>query len=142
VPDDQTPPHGTPAALEPVYEPPRPLPTVLNTYNLLCGVAGQIEGLRTDVDTLLRRVPEPPVVEPVALEAAPTLPVPVDRPSRLAQAAHGAGFVGKVVLSGTGALTLITTVMAIWDDPAYAPAVQALKVLGRWCLRRAGVELP
>lgn len=143
MPDERTPPTGT--RFDAPLEPPRPLPTLASIYNLVAGVAGQIGGLRADVDTLLERTAPPPVVVDVTPEGdAPPSPsvAPTLRPSRLAQAGSAAGWAGKVIVGGTGALTLISTVISLADDPQYAPALQALRVLGRWLLKLGGVQLP
>lgn len=125
--------------------PPRPEapPTIASVYNLLAGLAGQMGGLRTDVDTVLLRLPAPPgprsSIPPSDVIVVPDLPspeslAPPSRPSMAAKAIQGAksgsGKAGKWLVWASGGLMLVGQAISFAGRPELGPAVTSIKVIG------------
>lgn len=164
--EDKTPPTGTRLDRAPA-EIPRPLPTLPGVYNLVAGVAGQLGGLRTDVDTLLLRTESIEKLLAAAEERAlmapsappgstpssdvlfipklpspgslsPPAPAPAPRPSMAAKAAQSTGKAGRLLLIGSGALAIVGQLLAMANKPEYGPIVVAIEYLRRFIAGQGG----
>lgn len=124
--DDKTPPTGTPAV-----PPPRPLPTVATVQSTVEVLVGQVKGLRRDVDELIQliRNPPPEVIRFSVPPSITTTPVPESRPSIAAKAAQSTSKLGKVLMIGTGVLTVAGQLVALWKPEYTGPIIQALRLL-------------
>lgn len=136
MPDEKTPPTGT-RLDPPPPEPPRPVPTPAAIYNLLNGVAGQLGGLRGDVDKANERLEQieqrfdalpsapsaPPGSSPASSDVLyiPTLPSPASltpaptppRPSMAAKALEGTGKAVKVTSWGAVATSAVIGLLGL-----------------------------
>lgn len=112
--------------------PPRPIPTVATVQTTVEVLVGQIKGLRLEVERLGKLMSEPDVLRisrvPSPTSLMPT-PVPAPRPSMAVKAAKGAGQWGKIIMIGTGALTVLGQVVALWKPEYTGPIIQALRLL-------------
>lgn len=131
---DKTPPTGTPA-----INPPRPLPTLATIQASVDAALRELRGARLDIDHLktsskaireqlsetediirISRVPRPASLSPI-----PTEP----RPSMAVKAAKGTSKAGKVLMIGTGLLTVAGQVISFWRPEYTGPVTQALRLL-------------
>jgi hypothetical protein len=147
VPDEKTPPTGTSVDARPPPEIPRPLPTIPGIYNLTAGLAGQMGGLRTDIDTLLTRTEAiekmlvqrpisiaPPSVPPSSeVLLVPKLPSPASlapptpppRPSMAAKAIKNTGWGALITSAVVGVLGVAVEIIR-QQHPEIASLIGAL----------------
>lgn len=120
---EDTPPHGTRA-----LPPPRPLPNIATVQTTVEVCIGQLKGLRLEVEALSKLIRDPPP-DVLRISVPPVSGPQPPRPSMAAKAAQGTTRVGKWILIGTGALTVLSQALTMLDRPELGPVVQALRVL-------------
>lgn len=98
-------------------------------------LVGQMKGLRLEVEALSRLITDPPPavlrVPPVPAReelAPPSVPT-AKRPSMAVKAARDASSLGKVVMIGTGVLTVAGQLVSLIRPEYTGPIVQALRLL-------------
>ncbi len=96
-------------------------------------LVGHVKGLRLEVEALSRLITDPP---PTVLRVPP-VPAPEElappsapkRPSMAVKAARDASSLGKVVMIGTGVLTVAGQLVSLIRPEYTGPIVQALRLL-------------
>jgi hypothetical protein len=135
VADPDTPPTGSPAIV-----PPRALPTVATVQASVDTVLREVRGARSDLDAIKGEIKairskvletEEQIIRishlpsPASLTPLPTEP----RPSMAVKAASKASRAGKVLMIGTGILTVAGQIISLWKPEYTGPVIQALKLL-------------
>jgi hypothetical protein len=141
VPEEKTPPKGN-AKPDRLVPRPDPLPTLPVIYNLLAGLAGQVGGLRDDVDAAVGKIDglherlEPPSEPPpsmIQIPDEPLEPVVVARPSMPARAAAavktGGSKTGGWALKISGGLMILAQLISWATRPENGPIVQSLRII-------------
>jgi hypothetical protein len=126
VADTKTPPTGTPAV-----PPPRPIPTLATVQTTVEVCVKHIKDMRLQVDALEKLVKGADVLRISSVPSPGSLnpPPPEPRPSMAVKAAQGAGKWGRVIMIGTGVLTVAGQLVAVWKPEYTGPFIQALRLL-------------
>ena len=102
--------------------PPAPIPTIGTISRQLQGLAGQLQGVRNDIDEIRQRISTPP--------APATSGAPAARPSLAVQAGKATLNLGKWTAVVLGALALAGQIAAQFKPGLVGPIQMAIQLIG------------